>query len=400
MSVPVVSPALAASPPGIGDLCFLSPEWVHAYRIAAMAAVAKNAAGLQDLGQFTYCRVGHNPPWHSSPYGEAYKSQITPYTAPEKGPGRQVYGNKLAMWMRFKGGTVEVHPGELPASECDFKVQGDHGVMSRLARVLHGGVDPRVTAAAHAQLIPQSKWVKDGKFSEHKVLVAILTQIHDAMAPRTIPRAVWMTPDWASFAREIITTRANHPDLQKNSKGEVFQKDFEFIFSEEFTNPPRYASPDGSSGGFWVVFKHGQVTVGCGALPAEYGEPDMLTKGQYIPILGGGRTVNAALNKEEQAMVAEHSKKTPPIFNGQRTMIAVQKVKKGSPQMPMPMGLCMLPLHDELSLRSSGEIPSDFDPNVQDRGAPPFDRSPEYQGTWLRYDQVDVYGQPLAHSKL
>ena len=63
---------------------------------------------------------------------------------------------------------------------------------------------------------------------------------------------------------------------------------------------------------------------------------------------------------------------------------------------PAAMGLLMLPMHEELSLRSSGECVSDFDGSVDDGGAPKFDRSPEYEGTWLRYDKVDINGQPLA----
>lgn len=126
----------------------------------------------------------------------------------------------------------------------------------------------------------------------------------------------------------------------------------------------------------------------------------MLTKAQFIPICPGGRTVNAALSNEEQALVAERSAKMPREFGGFPTFTAAGRVKKGSGQMPAALSLCLLPMHDELSLRSSGEVPSDFDPRIDDGGAPPFDRSPEYVQTWLRYDQVDVYGQPLVRAKL
>ena len=77
-------------------------------------------------------------------------------------------------------------------------------------------------------------------------------------------------------------------------------------------------------------------------------------------------------------------------------MVAGQQVKEGSTEMPAAMGMLMLPMHEELSLRSSGECVSDFDVTVDDGGAPRFDRSPEYERTWLRYDKVDIYGQPLA----
>merc|ERR1712216_62289 len=124
----------------------------------------------------------------------------------------------------------------------------------------------------------------------------------------------------------------------------------------------------------------------------------MGTKGKYVPVLAGGRTVNAALNKEEMKQVAEQNER-----NGEaRVMEAVMKVNKKKASTPMPpvMGVCMLPMHDELSLRSSGELPSDFDSKFPDGGALPFDRHPEFSETWLRYDKVDVYGQPLRSSKL
>ena len=56
-------------------------------------------------------------------------------------------------------------------------------------------------------------------------------------------------------------------------------------------------------------------------------------------------------------------------------------------------------MHEELSLRASGEMPSDFDPSVDDLGPAPFDRHPDFEQTWLRYDTVDIYGQPLAPRK-
>eukprot|EP00747_Dinoflagellata_sp_TGD_P073477 gnl/TRDRNA2_/TRDRNA2_157914_c0_seq3.p1 gnl/TRDRNA2_/TRDRNA2_157914_c0~~gnl/TRDRNA2_/TRDRNA2_157914_c0_seq3.p1 ORF type:complete len:349 (-),score=71.26 gnl/TRDRNA2_/TRDRNA2_157914_c0_seq3:87-1133(-) len=311
-------------------------------------------------------------------------------------------GNKLAWCVRFSNASVECQPSELPASDCNYKVEGDHAIMSRLARVVNKGVDPDVVAAAKAMLVPQSKWVVDGKMAEHRVIAAIVEEVKDAMAVRTIPRCVWMTPDWVACAREIITTRANNPKFRDDERRKPMSKDIDYIFAEEFTDPPRYASPTGRSGGFWIVWRHGTIKVGFGTLPAEYGEPDLQTKGQYIPTLAGGRTVNAALNKEEQALVAERAANTPKMFNGKPTFVAIQKVnkKKGSGPMPMAMGIVMMPMHDELSLRSSGEIVSDFDPSVPDGGAAPFDRSPDYVQTWARYDKVDVYGQPLAWSKL
>lgn len=53
-------------------------------------------------------------------------------------------------------------------------------------------------------------------------------------------------------------------------------------------------------------------------------------------------------------------------------------------------------LHDELSKRTSGELPSDFDKSIKPEWATPqgFDRHPDYDPSWILYDQVDIYGKP------
>lgn len=53
-------------------------------------------------------------------------------------------------------------------------------------------------------------------------------------------------------------------------------------------------------------------------------------------------------------------------------------------------------LHDELSKRTSGELPADFDETIVPQWATPlrFDRSETYDPSWLRYHKVDIYGEP------
>ena len=62
--------------------------------------------------------------------------------------------------------------------------------------------------------------------------------------------------------------------------------------------------------------------------------------------------------------------------------------------MPDDLGRVFLPLHDELSKRTSGELPADFDESIRDEWATPqqFDRRPDYDPSWLKYDEVDIYG--------
>ncbi len=54
-------------------------------------------------------------------------------------------------------------------------------------------------------------------------------------------------------------------------------------------------------------------------------------------------------------------------------------------------------LHDELSKRTSGELPADFDPTIKSKWAAPqgFDRNDTYDPSWVRYDEVDIYGVAL-----
>jgi hypothetical protein len=56
----------------------------------------------------------------------------------------------------------------------------------------------------------------------------------------------------------------------------------------------------------------------------------------------------------------------------------------------------MMVLHDELSKRTSGELPVDFDSSIKPEWATPttFDRSASYDPSWLQYAKVDIYGEP------
>ena len=64
--------------------------------------------------------------------------------------------------------------------------------------------------------------------------------------------------------------------------------------------------------------------------------------------------------------------------------------------MPPGLGQVMKVLHDELSYRTSGELPSDYDKSVRPEWAAPqkFDRNAGYDASWVLYDKFDIYGNP------
>ncbi len=233
------SVVLAAMADGIGDLTFASAEWVRHAGDALTAAAAKHGGGLADLGAFTFCEVAHNPP--------AYLD----------------VGGPLAWHARFDGAEVEVATGALRAAACDLKIEADHSIMSNLARLEYRGRNPVVVSAARARLMKLTRIEMRGAFPDHPVLGVVLRDLHDAMAPRTMPRFVFMTPEWVSSARQILTARAT------SAKYADALSDVVYTFSEEFTDTPAYAFPDASHGGFWVHVNHGQITVGAGPLPTE-----------------------------------------------------------------------------------------------------------------------------------
>ena len=76
---------------------------------------------------------------------------------------------------------------------------------------------------------------------------------------------------------------------------------------------------------------------------------------------------------------------------------AEQTQPSGRGTMPPELGRVFLPLHDELSKRTSGELPSDYDASIPAKWGTPqqFDRHPAYDPSLLRYDEVDIYGNAL-----
>jgi hypothetical protein len=352
---------------GIGDLAYASPAWVEAAADALKTEVARRKAGLGDLETFTICEVGHNPP--------AYLHLDSP----------------LAWYARFEGGTVEVLTGELPAEECTIKVQGDHSVISNLARLQHQGKDPVIVAAAQARLVKLSRWQTKGEMPKHKVLAAVMRTLHDTMAVRTLPRFVFMTPEWVSIARHILSTRA------ASAKYADKIKDIVYTFSEEFTDTPRYAFPDGSPGGFWVHCNHGQITVGSGPLPAEFAPADALNRRQYIPVVPMGRTVERDVTEAERIEKEDYIKTAFRLDKEANQGPIKKSFPSGKGEMPADLARVFLPLHDEMSKRTSGELPADFDPDIKKEWATPqrFDRCAGYDKSWLRFNKVDIYGEPL-----
>ena len=139
---------------------------------------------------------------------------------------------------------------------------------------------------------------------------------------------------------------------------------------------------------------HGQITVGAGPLPQELEPADSLLKGKYTPVVPVGRTVNAAMTEDEKAEQAAYSKAAfAPDKETQRPII-VRSSPSGKGSFPPGLGSVMKVLHDELSKRTSGELPSDFDQTIKSEWATPqvFDRSTDYDPSWVRYDHVDIYG--------
>ncbi|MCY3811419.1 MAG: hypothetical protein OXH15_06465 [Gammaproteobacteria bacterium] len=355
---------LAAMADGVGDLTFASAEWVRHAGDALAVAVEKHGSGLADLDAFTFCEVAHNPP--------AYLA----------------VGGPLAWHARFEGAEVTVATGELAANACDLKVEADHSIMSNLARLEYQGRNPVVVAAARQRLMKLTRIEMHGELPSHPVLGVVLRDLHDAMAPRTMPRFVFMTPEWVSSAREILTARATSAKYADGIKEVVY------TFSEEFTDTPEYAFPDGSHGGFWVHVNHGQITVGAGPLPTEHEPADHLTKGVYTPVVPVGRTVNAAVTDADKAEQATYSKAAFRRDSASGAFPVQQTSPSGRGPMPDDLGRVFLPLHDELSKRTSGELPADFDESIRDEWATPqhFDRRPDYDPSWLNYDEVDIYG--------
>lgn len=231
------SSLVAAMADGIGDLVFASKEWVAVASDVVAVQAARRSPGLESMGRFALCEVAHNPP--------AYLHH--------EGP--------LAWHVIFDGSAVQMAFGELSDAECDFKMQGDHSIISNLARLQYRGRDPITVAAARERLMKLSRWEVHGSLPSNPALGGLLRELHDAMAVRTMPRFWFMTPEWVTSARHILTERS----LMEKYAAAITEVDF--TFSEEFTETPAYAFPDGSHGGFWVKCEQGHLTVGAGRCP-------------------------------------------------------------------------------------------------------------------------------------
>ena len=357
------SVVLAAMADGIGSMSFASEPWVAAAAERLGAIAARHAEGLGDLGAFTVCEVAHNAPPHLHA------------------------GSSLAWHLRFDGAATRAGVGELAAEDCDLKIEGDHSIMSNIGRLRLQGRDPAVVVAAQRRLTKLSRWRMRGAFPQHPALGVVLRALHDEMAALTMPRFVFMTPEWVSSARHILTERAARfaRDL----------RDVTYTFAEEFTDTPRYAFPNGAHGGFWVRCERGLVTVGAGTLPEVLAPADGLTKGPYALAVPVGRTVEAAMTDEEKAQKADYSKAAfRPDDSGEYPVRQSSPSGKG----PMPRALMRVfaPLHDELSKRTAGDLPADYDAQFASPDPQPFDRAEGYDKSWLRFDKFDIYGNERA----
>ena len=356
---------LSLMPEGIGDLTFASPDWVDCAGKILDEQVARFQDQLVGVEPVTICEVGMNPP--------AYLK----------------CGDRLAWWARISTAGVEVGTEELDAKDCNFKATTDHSIISNISRVQYEGNDPALVAEAMGRLLKLGRWELHGEQSRDPVIAAIFRKLHDEIGKRTMPRFVFMTPEWVNTARQFLTGRA------KSEKYAEALKEVVYTFSEEFTDPPAYAFPDGRHGGFWVHCSHGSLTVGAGPLPAEYEPADFLTKGAYTPVVPVGRTVMTAMSKADLAEQEAYRQQAFRFDKEAGAAPVEQSSPSGKGDMPTALARVFAPLHDELSKRTSGELPSDF-LEVKDtwRVVQNFDRQPTYDPGWLRYDKVDIYGNP------
>lgn len=356
----------AAMPSSIGDLTYATTEWVDVAREILDEETERFQDVLSSTESFTFCRVGHNAPQylHSS--------------------------NALAFTVRFEDGGANIVAEEIPDDECDVKTVGDHSLMSNQARLVTSGSDPKVIQAAASRLATIGRWEQLDNRPPPEIVRIVWQKVQDRMAPRTMPRFVFMTPEWVSSARTILTDRANSDKYKDGLRG------VDFLFSENFSHTPAYAFPDGSNGGFWVSCKFGELTVGAGPVPEELGEPDFLTSAMYTPVVPVGRTVNASMTDEEKKESEEYGKTAFRFDKALKLRPVEQTQPSGRGPMPAELARIFMPLHDELSKRTSGEHPMDYDETLKPEWSQKlaFDRHPDYDPSWLRYGEVDIYGIP------
>ena len=356
---------IASMADGIGELSFAGEDWVARAKTEMDICHSLHRAALGDV-TFSLCEVAHNPPRYLD------------------------CGNKVSWHVIFENGRVSVASGLL--DRADLIIEGDHSVLSNLARVQHTGRDPDIVSEAQTALQKLSRWKVTGSLPEHSGLRGLLQSFHDRMAEVTLPRFVWMSPEWVAIARHILTTRATS-EKYRESLSEV-----DYTFAEEFHSAPRYASSPDENLGFWVKVSKGNLVVGSGPLPRALGEPDQLTFGDYRPTLPVGRTVNAAMSEDDQQSQAGYSKSAFQYDKESERPVIQQSSPSGKGPMPKELSRIFAPLHDELSKRTSGELPSDFSSDLppawsQSAG---FDRKDDYSEGWLRYDKVNLYGEAIS----
>ena len=134
------------------------------------------------------------------------------------------------------------------------------------------------------------------------------------------------------------------------------------------------------------------MTVGLGVLPEELGNPDCYRQMLYTPVVPVGRTVNAAMTEEDKEGQAAYSKVAFGVDMGDNKPLRQSENKT----MPPGLGRVMGVLHDELSKRTSGELPSDYDETIKPAWATPFefDLDPGYDASWLLSAQSAFSGKP------
>lgn len=68
--------------------------------------------------------------------------------------------------------------------------------------------------------------------------------------------------------------------------------------------------------------------------------------------------------------------------------------------MPPSLQGIMSVFHDELSKRGTNCMPSDFEDRSHEPELwctpQPFDRTEDYDRSWVNYDKVDIFGEPLS----
>ena len=357
----------AAMPDSIGDLTYATDEWINNARDLLKQEAERLHDSLKEAGRFTFCRVCHNAP--------RYLHE----------------GNQLAFAVSFEDGEVEINGEELPTNDCDVKTVGDHSLMSNQARLVGRGKDPKTTLAAAMRIGKVGRWLDHHQSTPPEIVRIVWGRVHDAMAERTMPRFVFMTPEWVSSARAVLTARAESDKYRDGLLG------VDFLFSENFSHTPKYAFPDGSNGGFWVSCKFGELKVGAGPVPDELGDPDFLTSAMYTPVVPVGRTVNASMTENEKKEQEEYVR-SAFRFDKELNLRPVEQTQpSGRGPMPPELARIFMPLHDELSKRTSGEHPMDYDATIKPEWSKElaFDRHPDYDPSWVRYDEFDIYGNSL-----